>query len=90
MSLCQSETDEMSMESISELRKSRLEDLSSEIKGQLRAFILPLAMIPSDSIFAPVDAMLGIDRRQVIKQGLLDIIEILDTKPEGNNDARGL
>jgi len=83
MSSCQSEP-ELSQAHVVELLDSRLNDLSSEIRGQLRAFILPLAMIPSDSIFAPVDAILGIDRRQVIKKELLEIIAILSLKPDAD------
>lgn len=86
MSSCQSEP-ELTQARVVELKESRLKDLSSEVGGQLRAFILPMAMIPGDSIFAPVDAILGIDRRQVVKQALLEIIKILDLKSEDMCDT---
>lgn len=75
------------LQSEEELRKeefkgTRENDVRTEMRGMLRAALLPFVLLSGRDLFAPIDLALGIDRRAIMKEELQDFMKLLDLKLE--------
>lgn len=81
MSSCHSQIPELTPNEVA-FKSDREKQITEEIRGLLRVTVLPLAMMSPTDLFAPIDQVLGIDRRYILKKELLSLIGLLDLKLE--------
>jgi len=64
-----------------DLRRDREYYLCGEMRGTIRAALLPLLLSDRD-LFSPVDVALGLDRRKILVSELEAFIKLLELKLE--------
>jgi len=83
MSSChsQNELEEEMTESELGVKRDREHYLRQEMRGTIRAVLLPLALSSGD-LFAPIDVAVGLDRRKLLLEELDEFRKLLELKLE--------